>query len=303
MTPIPLPNPITTLITSETPDNLGLFQALFDHFSRAESTMGVGLSNDDSTIYMWPKEYPMAWTYILTTSNAANATGFTGWLDFGKDASIDSPLPSNPATWVTANSSGAMTQHGQTVNHTKFLVHEYGDAVWISELNTTNTHFVRNYHAGNVYSPYIANATDFGTYGLGLMGGTGNISTSSAIHALLSSAGGTEQLASRFHLVNDVWCVAKAHFFQTSNVIQSIPAFDQRVSPICLDAKGANIVSTTNYFALGLTKYIGYTSIVRAPGLRFVDDDNEIAYVATYNSSASTLVHVRSQYGISSIVP
>jgi len=307
MSSIALSNPISTAITLPAADRIGYLDGLAHHFDRDDSTIGYAriTSGSDHTLYMWPKNEPTLWTYALTTTNEPVSGGLTGFLDWGVDLSANNNLPEDPTTILSANRTPALTQHVQNVEHIKFLVHEYGDALFIQELVSENTSFKRHYHVGEIFAPAWTNASSLGIKGLGILGGVGSISTDQPNHAWLSAAT-TTQLASRIELKvaagtgNSLWGRAGSFYSVNSTTAVSAAALLTSLSPVV--CTGNDMSSGTNYLNLGFYKYLARFHTTRPPGTLLESSVDETAYVAINVSTGNTSHFARVQYGVAGIL-
>jgi hypothetical protein len=255
---------------------------------------------------MWPKEDPTLWTYVLTTTNGAPANGLTGFLDWGVDLSANNNLPEDPTTILSANCTPALTQHVQNVTHTKFIVHEYGDTLFIQELVSGNTSFTRHYHLGEIFAPAWTNASSLGIKGLGILGGTGGISASSNNHFWLSTGTTTSQLASRIELKvaagtgNSLWGRAGSfHEMNTSTPVTEAALLTSLSPVVCT---GNDISTASNHLNLGFYKYLARFHTTRPPGTLLESSVDQTAYVAINISTGATSHFARCQYGVSGIL-
>jgi hypothetical protein len=255
---------------------------------------------------MWPKNEPTLWTYALTTTNEPVSGGLTGFLDWGVDLSTNNNLPEDPTTILSANCTPALTQHVQNVAHTKFIVHEYGDALFIQELHSSNTYFTRHYHAGEIFAPAWTNASSLGIKGLGILGGAGGITTSSNNHFWLSTGTGISQLSSRIELKvaagtgNSLWGRAGAFYdMNTSNSVSDAALLTSLSPVVC----AGNDISTSNtYLNLGFYKYLARFHTNRPPGTLLESSVDQTAYVAINISTGNTSHFARVEYGVSGIL-
>jgi hypothetical protein len=307
MTNIALPNPISTSITLTGTTRENYLAGLDAHFSRVGSPFGCQLHSSGNTLYIWPKEDPLRWVYVLAVTSAANPTGLSGWLDHSNDpTSSPSTLPEDPTTWLSPNATETLTQHVTGVAHTKFLVHEYGDAILIQELHSGNTYFTKQYHVGEIYAPAFTSASTLGMRGLGILGGAGGITTGQG-HNWMSQTGGTSQLASRVDLRISVatsytlWVYPRTYVeINTSqNPVPEVAA-QSLLSPYICAANTSN--SPSPYFHLGFYKYLARFHTTRPPGSLLEDSVSQIAYVCLGITNANTTTFARCQYGVSGIL-
>jgi hypothetical protein len=288
---------MTRIIDAATNGREDYLAALHAHFSRAESTIGSKLEGT-TLLYLWPKADPERWFVALTTASAANPNGLTAYMGWGKDPGSTSGTDTL-STWLPSNATPALTQHVTGIAHTKFMIHEYGDAVFIAELHSSNTYFTKMYHFGECYTPLYANAAAAGMRGLAILGGSGVISTLSQMHAFIEvQTILSNQLASRVQIFGANW-VANSGPKASSTGALSLPSgypglLGSALSPYMFGA-GGTVTSTID---IGMSKYMGQYSQLRPPTTRLVDDVNEVAWVATHNASSSTSWFVRAQYGI-----
>lgn len=305
MTSIQLANPITSIIDLAGTTRVDYLQGLFDHFSRPASTIGAKLHMTGNPIlYLWAKADPLRWTYILTTTSAVNANGLTGYMGWGKNADTD-PDTEDLATFLTGlNASPALTQHVQNLVHTKFMVHEYGDAFYILELHSSNGYFTKMYHAGEIYTPLVTNTESF--RGLGLLGGNGMVRAGGfAAHDFIDDTVQLPgQIASRVQQLGHNWMPPGGPTVATTSALSPPPTgypngLAGLLSPHLFSTMGSNSVTRTYY---GVSKYMGQYCYVRPPGTRLLDDVNQVAYMAAHHTLSNTSWHVRCQYGITGLL-
>lgn len=305
MTSIAIP-PITTAITLSAATRVAYLAALDAHFSRVGSPFGCQLHSSGNTLYIWPNADPLRWVYVLAVTSAANANGLTGWLDHSNDPTVSpSTLPENPTTWLSANRTKALTQHVTGIAHTKFIVHEYGDALFIQELHSGNTYFTKHYHVGEIYAPAFASATTLGMNGLGILGGTGAISASGSTHAFMSLTTTTNQLASQIALrtssvtSNTIWGGPRSWVN-----MQTFPAVGVQIqtllSPFVCNANTDDAGST--FLNLGFYKYLASFHANTLPGVLVEDAFNQTAYVCINVISGTSSTFARCQYGVTGIL-
>jgi hypothetical protein len=303
MTSIQLANPISMAITLSDATREALIDGLFDHFSREGSTIGVKKhTSGDPILYMWPLADPTRWYVTYTTTDAA-AGKLTARMGYGKDPTSD-PDTETPASFYDANTSTALTEHVQSVAHTKFLVHEYGDAVTIMELHSGDTYFTKLYHFGQTWTPLFANAPASIFRGLAIHGGSGVIINSGSNHAFLSTTNLlASQLATRALIPGGLWAPPSGpKIASTSSLTHTItgypPAVGSFLSPYIYGAGSAAGAAPD----FGVSKYMGIHTSIRVPGTRLIDDINEVAYMAAHNTSINTGWHFRCQYGVTGLL-
>jgi hypothetical protein len=310
MSSIALSNPISLAITLAGTTRINYLDGLETHFSRAGSTIDVFRHSSGNTLYMWPNADPTRWIYALTTTNSpVGANGLTGFLDWGVDYSSVS-LPEDPTTpgGLSANRTPALTQHVQNVTHTKFIVHEYGDALFIQELVSGNTSFTRHYHLGEIFAPAWVNAPSLGIKGLGILGGTGNIVQTTSADAWMMS--GTSNIASRIQFKLGtasgvtLWLKPQSYYTMSQTTAVSSVEFASALSPVVCLGNDASITTSTvsNYLNLGFYKYLARFHTLRPPGALLESSVDQTAYVAINVATGDTSHFARCQYGVSGIL-
>jgi len=306
MSSIALSNPISLAITLAAATRAGYLDGLETHFSRSGSTIDVSRPTAE-TLYMWPNADPTRWIYALTTTNSpANANGLVGFLDWGVDySSVTLPEDPTAAGGLSANRTPALTQHVQNVQHTKFIVHEYGDALLMQELIAADTSFTRHYHLGEIFAPAWVNAPSLGIKGLGILGGNGSISTGGS-QGWMTTGTGVSELASRIELKvaagpgSSLWGRAGAYIDMSSSTAVTAPSLLTSLSPVV--CTGNDISSSTNYLNLGFYKYLARFHTTRPPGTLLESSVDQTAYVAINTSTGNTSYSARCQYGVAGIL-
>lgn len=298
-TDISLPDPITRIITLSAATNVAYLAALNAHFSRVDSTIGCQLV-DGITLWMWPKADPLRWQVAYTTTDAA-ANGLTAYMDYGQDPTGVS-LPADPTVWMTPLYSAnpvngrrtvALTAHVLDVLHTRFIVTEYGDAIFIMELlNPGETHFTKLYHFGETYAPGYNNAYEVGLRGLSIHGGTGAIISGTSANAFMSAS--TGNLASAVQVGGD-WSRQIPYDYSSLNTSLTTLAIGGRSHAGLLSIKIAGGSTTSK--SLGNMKYMKIWVETRAPGQITHDAPAAIAYTHINNGSATSGCMARVQYG------
>lgn len=315
MISIELENPITTTAIIPTVTRIGFMEGLETHFNRAGSTIGAALATDgtDHTLYLWPLADPSRWVWALSTIGAHDTEKLAGYMDYGQDPTGVS-LPPNPTTWMTPPSPGGvrtpvMGWHFVGVSYDKLVVTEFGDAVYIGELHSSESYFLRNYHFGEIYAPVWKNAESLGFRGLGMFGGTGHVATGNTsgsaagwFSGLSGAATGAGQASCCQFGNNWVTRMPSVNAASTNSnnlggkyVVGAWPAGGNIGIAVTTSANQ----NQNTYF--GILKYLGFWDSSRAPGTLVTDSVNQVQYMHFYITSAATPYLIRTQYGVSGL--